>query len=131
MGDAGAAGTVVGSATEFGAPLGMTATATAPGVGFGAGGAAASTSGGKIKNKAHLFAGADIRSVRMACEFSVGEYRVLQSRARTGDPASDRRLRSQYDAVVSDLYVLRGEVAAAVKATESHRWRRWLLGGLA
>ncbi|KAI1413858.1 hypothetical protein F5Y13DRAFT_24314 [Hypoxylon sp. FL1857] len=76
------------------------------------------------------FAGTDIRSIRTACEFSLAEYLTLQKRHRYDDPASEHRLRTQRGIVMSDLQALRGEVSDLVKSTESHRWRRWLLGGL-
>ncbi|KAI1383711.1 uncharacterized protein F4822DRAFT_421535 [Hypoxylon trugodes] len=76
------------------------------------------------------FAGTDIRSIKTACEFSLGEYLTLQRRRRYDDPASEHRLRAQRGIVMSDLQALRSEVSDLVKTTESHRWRRWLLGGI-
>lgn len=76
------------------------------------------------------FAGTDIRSIKTACEFSLGEYLTLQKRLRYDDPTSQRRLREQQGIVMSDLQVLRAEVSDLVKEAEAHRWRKWLLGGL-
>ncbi|KAI1099650.1 hypothetical protein F4804DRAFT_75065 [Jackrogersella minutella] len=76
------------------------------------------------------FAGTDIRSIKTACEFSLGEYLTLQKRRRYDDPASEHRLRAQQGVVMSDLQTLRKGVADLVETTESHRWRRWILGGL-
>ncbi|KAI1775782.1 hypothetical protein F4818DRAFT_387803 [Hypoxylon cercidicola] len=76
------------------------------------------------------FAGTDIRSIKTACEFSLGEYLTLQKRLRYDDPASERRLRAQQGIVMSDLQVLRGEVSDMMKEAEAHRWRKWLLGGV-
>ncbi|KAI2472496.1 hypothetical protein F4781DRAFT_428463 [Annulohypoxylon bovei var. microspora] len=77
------------------------------------------------------FAGTDIRSIKTACEFSLGEYLTLQKRRRYDDPASGNRLLQQQGIVMSDLQALRSEVSDLLKTTESHRWRRWILGGLA
>ncbi|KAI1205775.1 uncharacterized protein F4807DRAFT_470572 [Annulohypoxylon truncatum] len=77
------------------------------------------------------FAGTDIRSIKTACEFSLGEYLTLQKRRRYDDPASGHRLHTQQGIVMSDLQALRSEVSDLVRTTESHRWRRWILGGLA
>ncbi|KAI1765421.1 hypothetical protein GGR53DRAFT_265371 [Hypoxylon sp. FL1150] len=76
------------------------------------------------------FAGTDIRSIKTACEFSLGEYLTLQKRLRYDDPASERRLRAQQGIVMSDLQALRGEVSDLIRETEAHRWRKWLLGGV-
>ncbi|KAI0012436.1 hypothetical protein F4779DRAFT_65710 [Xylariaceae sp. FL0662B] len=76
------------------------------------------------------FAGTDIRSIKTACEYSLQEYITLQKRRRYDDPASEDRLRTQHRIVASDLRILRKEVSAFVKASEAHRWRRWLLGGI-
>lgn len=76
------------------------------------------------------FAGTDIRSIKTACEFSLGEYLTLQKRLRYDDPASERRLRAQQGIVMSDLQALRGEVSDLVREAEAHRWRKWLLGGV-
>ncbi|KAL7629786.1 hypothetical protein AAE478_001309 [Parahypoxylon ruwenzoriense] len=77
------------------------------------------------------FVGADIRSIKTACEFSLGEFLSLQRRHQYGDPAGERRLREQQDIVLGDLHVLRGEVSDLLKEAESHRWRKWIFGGLA
>ncbi|XXG95141.1 hypothetical protein Hte_001401 [Hypoxylon texense] len=75
------------------------------------------------------FAGTDIRSIKTACEFSLGEYLTLQKRLRYDDPTSQRRLREQQGIVLSDLQVLRAEVSDLMKEAEAHRWRKWLLAG--
>ncbi|KAI1075780.1 hypothetical protein F5B20DRAFT_372953 [Whalleya microplaca] len=79
---------------------------------------------------ANPFAGTDIKSIKMACEYSLHEYITLQKRRRFDDPAGENRLRRQNGIVASDLRTLRKEVSALVKASETHRWRRWLLGGI-
>ncbi|KAI0376083.1 hypothetical protein F5Y04DRAFT_274005 [Hypomontagnella monticulosa] len=75
------------------------------------------------------FAGTDIRSIKTACEFSLSEYLTL-SRRRYDDPSGQHRLRQQQGIVLSDLQLLRSEISDLVKSSESHRWRKWLLGGL-
>ncbi|KAI0889497.1 uncharacterized protein GGS22DRAFT_182842 [Annulohypoxylon maeteangense] len=77
------------------------------------------------------FAAIDIRSIKTACEYSMGEYLALQKRRRYDDPASGDRLLTQQGIVMSDLQALRSEVADLAKTAESHRWRRWILSGLA
>ncbi|OTB01064.1 hypothetical protein M426DRAFT_323715 [Hypoxylon sp. CI-4A] len=84
----------------------------------------------RLDRPVSTFAGTDIRSIKTACEFSLSEYLTLQKRARYDDPASGQRLQDQQSIVLSDLQALRGEVTDLVRATESHRWRKWLLGGL-
>ncbi|KAI1332418.1 hypothetical protein F5Y16DRAFT_394491 [Xylariaceae sp. FL0255] len=78
------------------------------------------------------FVGSDIRSVKTACEISVGEYATLQKRfgAAEGGGPSYERLRAQAALAASDLRVLRGEVAVLLKAAEGRRWRRLILGGI-
>ncbi|KAI2619136.1 hypothetical protein GGR54DRAFT_640071 [Hypoxylon sp. NC1633] len=76
------------------------------------------------------FAGTDIRSIKTASEFSLGEYLTLQKRHRYENPTNQNRLRAQQGIVMSDLQALRNEVSDLAKAAESHRSRRWLLGGL-
>ncbi|KAI0173242.1 hypothetical protein GGR52DRAFT_571752 [Hypoxylon sp. FL1284] len=79
---------------------------------------------------ANPFVGTDVRSIRTACEFSLGEYVTLQKRARYDDPAGERRLRTQQGIVLSDLQALRAEVAGLARDAEEHRWRKWLVGGV-
>lgn len=78
------------------------------------------------------FAGTNIRTIKSACEISLGDYIELVKRQqqRYDDPKVQDVLRAQYGYVVSDLQTLRREVSNLVKEAESHRWRRWLLGGL-
>lgn len=78
------------------------------------------------------FAGTNIQTIKSACEISLGDYIELQKRQqrRYDDPKVQDLLRAQYGYVVSDLQTLRREVAVLVKEAESHRWRKWLLGGL-
>ncbi|KAH9889605.1 hypothetical protein F4778DRAFT_383932 [Xylariomycetidae sp. FL2044] len=76
------------------------------------------------------FAGTDIRTMRLACEFSLREYITLSNKRRYDDPATEDRIRAQSGIAVSDLQTLRREVGALVKEAEAHRWRRWILGGI-
>ncbi|KAI0131776.1 hypothetical protein BJ170DRAFT_679677 [Xylariales sp. AK1849] len=71
-----------------------------------------------------------IRSTRAGCEFSVREYLTLQKQWRYDDPLAETRLRAQRDVVLADLQILKRDVSALVKAGESHRWGRWVLGGV-
>lgn len=70
-----------------------------------------------------------LRSSRDACEHSLHRYMKLQRRRRPEDPISEDRLRMQRDVVLADLRTLRSDISVLVKAGESHRWGRWILGG--
>ncbi|KAI8956543.1 hypothetical protein F5Y11DRAFT_165596 [Daldinia sp. FL1419] len=76
------------------------------------------------------YIGTDLKSIRTAVEFSLGEYIAQHKKRRYGDAASERRLQAQQSIIMSDLQSLRSEVSDLAKAAEAHRWRRWLLGGL-
>lgn len=73
--------------------------------------------------------GYSLRTLRTATEYSLREYLLLQRRRRYEDPVAENRLRIQRDVVLADLKTLRSDVGALVKAGESHRWGRWVLGG--
>lgn len=70
-----------------------------------------------------------LRNLRTATEYSSREYLLLQNQRRYDDPVAENRLRIQRDVVLADLKALRSNVALLVKAGESHRWGRWVLGG--
>ncbi|KAM0818268.1 hypothetical protein AB5N19_04077 [Seiridium cardinale] len=73
--------------------------------------------------------GYGLKTSRTATEYSLREYMALQKRRRYDDPVAETRLQIQRDLALADLKTLRGHVAALVKAGESHRWGRWVLGG--
>ncbi|KAI0022472.1 hypothetical protein F4780DRAFT_173684 [Xylariomycetidae sp. FL0641] len=75
--------------------------------------------------KTNPFLGTDLKTMRAATEFSLREYASLQRR-----PGASSAVRNQQGIVLSDLQVLRREVAARAKKAEGKRWRKWLLGGL-
>jgi len=76
-------------------------------------------------------AGTDLRSIKTACEFSLGEYITLQKRIyQSSNPQDHERFRAQAGIVVSDLRALRSKVSAVIKMAEAQRRRRWLFGGL-
>ncbi|KAH8203695.1 hypothetical protein TruAng_002108 [Truncatella angustata] len=70
-----------------------------------------------------------LKAARTATEYSLREFVMLQQRRRYDDPAAENRLRMQKDVALADLKTLRNEVATLLKASESHRWGRWALGG--
>lgn len=70
-----------------------------------------------------------LKLARTAAESSLREYVSLQRRRRYDDPVAEDRLRLQRGAALADLRALRSGVSALVKASESHRWGRWVLGG--
>lgn len=74
-----------------------------------------------------------IGAARSGVEAGLVELRSLQLERRRGGPNDihgDERLRAQSADVLDDLRALREEVAYVVRAAESHRWRRWLFGGI-
>ncbi|KAI1862087.1 uncharacterized protein JN550_010552 [Neoarthrinium moseri] len=73
--------------------------------------------------------GHGLPSSRAASELSLREYVALQKQRRYNDPVAENRLRTQREVVLADLRTLRSDVSALVKAGESHRWGRWVLGG--
>ena len=71
-----------------------------------------------------------LKDTKAATEFALREYMSLQrSRYRKGEAGIEERLRIQASTVLGDLRVLRQDVGNMVKAAESHRWRRFIIGG--
>ncbi|ETS73625.1 hypothetical protein PFICI_14571 [Pestalotiopsis fici W106-1] len=70
-----------------------------------------------------------LKYIRTAAESSLRDYVSLQRRRRYDDPVAEDRLRIQRGVALADLRTLRSGVSALVKASESHRWGRWVLGG--
>lgn len=70
-----------------------------------------------------------LKYARTAAESSLREYVSLQRRRRYDDPVAEDRLRRQRALAIAELRTLRSGVSALVKASESHRWGRWVLGG--
>lgn len=73
--------------------------------------------------------GHGLKAARAAAEYSLREFILLQKKRRYDDPVAENRLLSSRDIVLADLKTLRSDVSALVKAGESHRWGRWVLGG--
>lgn len=76
----------------------------------------------------------ELQALKTNCQFGLREYLSLQHRRKTGDSAMsayelDTRIRAQAGTVLSDLRVLQSEVRDIAKEAESHRWRRWIIGG--
>ena len=75
---------------------------------------------------------ANIKTARLSVEHGLKELISLQQRRfETDGVAFLDQFRSQSANVLGDLNALRGEVSDIIKAAERHRWRKWLLGGLA
>ncbi|KAJ3477455.1 hypothetical protein NLG97_g8834 [Lecanicillium saksenae] len=73
----------------------------------------------------------DIRTLRQSCQYNLREYLALQQEHRRyGGNVTDQRLRSQTGMVLSDLMNLQVEVRELVRAAQTHRWRKWLMGGV-
>jgi hypothetical protein len=79
----------------------------------------------------------DIRTTRTSAQFALREYMSLQRKRQQMDPTGsmasldiDERIRAQAGMLSSELRTLREQVSLIVKAAESHRWRRWLIGGI-
>ncbi len=70
-----------------------------------------------------------LKDSKSTVEFSLRELMTLQRRRMANEIGVEERLRNQTGAALSDLRVLRKTVSDMAKAAESHRWRRWLLGG--
>ncbi|KAK0621677.1 hypothetical protein B0T17DRAFT_509005 [Bombardia bombarda] len=71
-----------------------------------------------------------LRDSRTTTESALREYMSLQRRRlRKEEAGIDERLRIQASTVLGDLRILRDEVAELVRDAESHRWRRFILGG--
>ncbi len=71
-----------------------------------------------------------LRDAKSTVEFGLREYMTLQRRRRADEAGTEDKLRIQAGAVLSDLRVLRRSLSDMTKAAESHRWRRWLVGGV-
>lgn len=81
---------------------------------------------------------ADAAQLRAQTQLALREYRDLLLRRRRAGRASagaesprslEARLRGQRTAVLGNLHELQYEVHDMIKDAESHRWRRWLMGG--
>ncbi|KND91575.1 putative methyltransferase-like protein C27D7.08c [Tolypocladium ophioglossoides CBS 100239] len=77
----------------------------------------------------------DIRNVKASCQFGLREYLSLQRKRQRFDASTstfdlESRLRAQANVVLGDLRTLQSEIRSLAKAAESHRWRRWLFGGV-
>ncbi|KAK3389709.1 hypothetical protein B0H63DRAFT_103196 [Podospora didyma] len=71
-----------------------------------------------------------LRDSRASTALALREYMNLQrARLRKDEIGIDERLRIQASTVLGDLQTLRSEVAELVEDAESHRWRRFLIGG--
>ncbi|KAM7191084.1 hypothetical protein V8F33_009092 [Rhypophila sp. PSN 637] len=65
-----------------------------------------------------------------SAESNLREYMsMLRRRQSKGEVGIEDRLRNQASTVLGDLHNLRQEIADLVKNAESHRWRRFLVGG--
>ncbi|KAF4966863.1 hypothetical protein FZEAL_10602 [Fusarium zealandicum] len=76
----------------------------------------------------------DLQALKTNCQFGLREFLSLQRQRRSGDsPMSaydlDTRIRTQSTVILSDLRTLQSEVRGIGKEAESHRWRRWIIGG--
>lgn len=72
-----------------------------------------------------------IGAARSGAESGLAELVGLQRRRRlTGDAGVHDLLRVQSADVLGDLRALREEVSGIILEAESHRWRRWLFGGV-
>jgi hypothetical protein len=75
---------------------------------------------------------ANIKTARLSVEHGLKELISLQQRRYQLDGVEFLdQFRLQSANILSDLNALQGEVSDIVRATERHRWRKWLLGGLA
>lgn len=73
----------------------------------------------------------DIRSAKAAVEVGLGGLMRLQLERLENNKADvAERLRSETVNVLGDLKALRDEVSDIARAAESHRWRKWLVGGV-
>ena len=71
-----------------------------------------------------------LKDTKLATEHSLHEYMTMQrSRYRKDTVGIEERLRIQASTVLGDLRTLREEVGDMVKSAESHRWRRFIIGG--
>ncbi|KAL1845502.1 hypothetical protein Daus18300_014516 [Diaporthe australafricana] len=75
---------------------------------------------------------ANIKTARSSVEYGLKELVNLQQRRGQVDGISFlEQFRSQSTNVLSDLKALQGEISDIINAAERHRWRKWILGGLA
>jgi hypothetical protein len=75
---------------------------------------------------------ANIKTARLSVEHGLKELISFQQRRFQIDAVAFLdQFQSQSANVLGDLNALRGEVSDIIKAAERHRWRKWLLGGLA
>lgn len=75
---------------------------------------------------------ASIKTARLSVEHGLKELIGLQQRrVQFEGVAFLDQFRLQCASVAGDLSALRGEVSDVMRAAERHRWRKWLLGGLA
>ncbi|KAK2614605.1 hypothetical protein N8I77_001414 [Diaporthe amygdali] len=75
---------------------------------------------------------ANIKTARSSVEYGLKELINLQQRRSQIDGiAFLDQFRLQSANVLGDLNALRGELSDIIQAAERHRWRKWLLGGLA
>lgn len=71
-----------------------------------------------------------LKDTKLATEHSLREYMTMQrNRYRKDTLGMEERLRIQASTVLGDLRTLRQEVGDMVKSAESHRWRRFIIGG--
>ncbi|KAK5658291.1 hypothetical protein OQA88_2266 [Cercophora sp. LCS_1] len=71
-----------------------------------------------------------LKNVKLSTESALREYMTMQrNRHRKAEVGIEERLRIQASAVLGDLRTLRQEVGGMVKSAESHRWRRFIIGG--
>ncbi|CAM1510971.1 Fc.00g084840.m01.CDS01 [Cosmosporella sp. VM-42] len=76
----------------------------------------------------------DIKSLKTNCQFALREYLSLQRQRGRYDASTatidlEARIKSQANVLLGDLRILQGEVRSLAKEAESHRWRRWIIGG--
>lgn len=75
---------------------------------------------------------ANIKTARSSVEYGLKEMISLQQRRGQIDGIGFlEQFRSQSANVLGDLNALRGEISDIINAAERHRWRKWILGGLA
>lgn len=73
----------------------------------------------------------DIKTALSSVEHGLMELMSLQQQRFDADgPELQYQLRFKTNNVLADLKALRSEVSRIVHQAESHRWRKWLTGGL-
>ncbi|KAG8161363.1 hypothetical protein KVR01_009627 [Diaporthe batatas] len=74
----------------------------------------------------------NIKTARLSVEHGLKELLAFQQRRPQADGVAFlEQFRLQSANVLDELMTLRGEVSDIIRAAERHRWRKWLLGGLA